>query len=104
MLVMYVGHEADKAAIWHWGPDDVQRYTKPDVLATNPHEVVMAMGALLLMHRTHWIAEGWTHVWVEDAFRSRVIWDTDLADLPVNDQALFPWVIGKVKDYAAQYQ
>jgi hypothetical protein len=104
MLIMFVGHEDSKVAVWHWGPDNVQHYTEPAVLATNPQEVVMAMGGLLLWHRKQWQSEGWTRVWVEDAFRSRLIWGTDLDQLPVNDSDLFPWVMGKVKAYAAQYQ
>ena len=104
MLIMFVGRKENKAAVWHWGPSDVQHYTEPAVLVTNPQEVVLAMGGLLLIHRKQWSAEGWTRVWVEDAFRSRLVWGSDLAELPEDNADVFPWVIEKVKAYAAQYQ
>lgn len=104
MLIMFVGRKENKAAVWHWGPEGVQHYTEPAVLVTNPQEVVLAMGGLLLIHRKQWSAEGWTRVWVEDAFRSRVIWTAHLDELPANDSEVLPWVINQVKDYAAQYQ
>ena len=104
MLIMLVGHEDSKAAVWHWGPENVQHYTELTVLVTNPQEVVMAMGGLLVWHRKHWQSEGWTRVWVEATFRSRLIWETDLAELPEDNADVFPWVTEKVKVYAAQYQ
>ena len=103
MLIMSVRQEerARKQAVWHWGPENVQHYTEPAQLVTNPQDVVLAMAGLLLLHRRQWIVEGWTRVWVDDVFRSRVIWEAPLADVP--DADVFPWVMAQVQDYAGRY-
>lgn len=105
MLMLQVSeYDNPPVTTWRWDPPRVKRLTRPEVLASNPKEVVMAIGGLLIRDRAHWRAEGWTHVQLIDTLRHRIIWRTAIDDLPTEDMALLTWSIGKVKLYAHQYQ
>lgn len=104
MLVLRVTEATGNgAAVWHWAPPDVQRYTDPQTLPTNPQQVLMAISGLIVLHRGHWTAESWTHISLQDVFRNREIFRMALAEIPDDVTGIYPQIHQQVQRYAAQY-
>lgn len=87
--------------LWHWNPPNLttHHWTAPEMLVTNPFEVLTAVAAFCL-RVGYWRAEGWALLTFEDIFRNRIIWTVPLTEIP-QDDTLLTWVIHRTQDYAA---